>query len=138
MTFEQAQACEPCAHAELRGGLGRELESLQRLLDTAVEQLVRSFTSMNEAMSADPARERLREQFRGDVDQVITSLQFHDVAAQMISNLRARMELLELAALSAASGPLFDDRSRLLTEALRLSKRRPDVDCGRRGDVDLF
>ncbi|MBI3529285.1 MAG: hypothetical protein HY067_15110 [Betaproteobacteria bacterium] len=135
---EEAEGTEPLAHAELWGGLERDLERLQGLLDGAVEQLRRSFTSMSEAMNSDPAGERLRERFCDEADRVITCLQFHDVASQMISNMRGRAELLEIAALTAAPGAMAEARSRLLAEALQLSKRRPDVDCDRSGDVDLF
>lgn len=132
---KEAKGAEPAAHAGLRGGLERDLERLQGLLDAAVEQLRHSLTSMNDAMNADPAGEQLREGVRADVDRVVTSLQFHDLASQMISNMRGRAQLLETAALTAAPG---EARSRLLAEALQLSKRSPDAVCDRRGDVDLF
>jgi hypothetical protein len=135
---EEASGTEPLGHAELWVGLECDLDRLQGMLDAAMEQLRLSFTSMSEAMNSDPAGERLRERFRADVDRVVTCLQFHDIASPMIASMRARAELLEIAALSAAPRAMVEARSRLLREALQVSKRHVDANSGGSGDVNPF
>ncbi|HVY06620.1 MAG TPA: hypothetical protein VHB46_11650 [Burkholderiales bacterium] len=130
---------EPAAHAELWGGLERDLERLQILLDGATEELSRSFCAMSDTLAGIAPDEDARKRVRVEADRVVTCLQFHDVASQIISNLRGRAELLEMAALAATPDSMVDARSRLLADALRLTKSRPDIDFDKKsGDVDLF
>ena len=138
MGYENPSGSEPLNHAELWGGQERDLERLQDLLDGAVEQLRMAFESMDEAAAGGLQGQRLRAQFREDARRVVTCLQFHDIASQMIANMRGRAELLEVAALAAAPGAMVEARSRLLADALHLSKSRPEVDFDRCGDVNPF
>ncbi len=134
----EEEACEPPAHAELWGGLDRDLERLQGVLDHAAEQLGHSFTSLSNSVNSDLAADPLRARFRDEVGNVITSLQFHDAASQMIMNMRARAILLEAAALTGTPGEMLEVRSRLLEEALHLSNGRPAAHSDRNGEVELF
>lgn len=138
MGQEDTSANAPLSHAELWGGMERDLERLQGVIDGAVEELTRSFSGMLEASAKETDAGRLREKLGVEARRAITCLQFHDLASQMIANLRGRAELLEMAALAAAPGSLVEERSRLLTDALRLTRSRPGTDADKSGDVELF
>jgi hypothetical protein len=102
-------------HPELWGGLERDLGRLQGLMDGAVERMAE------------------------DVRLVLTCLQFHDIATQMITNMRSRSALLELAALVAVPGEAAAEHARLLEQASQLSRRCPDDSWNDQGgDVELF
>jgi len=126
-------------HPELWGGLERDLARLQGLLDGAVEKVRDAFARVAATVDTGAATAEERHRIGGDVRIIMTSLQFHDIASQMIANMRSRAALLELAALVAAPGEVADEHARLLNEAARLAERCPDdawSDQG--GDIELF
>lgn len=135
MGREHLTASPMQAHPELWGGLERDLGRLQALMDAAVERMREAFARIGEAVGGDATRDTVAQ----DVRQVLTCLQFHDIATQMITNMRSRSALLELAALAVTPGEAAAEHARLLEEAARLTRRCPDdawSDQG--GDVELF
>lgn len=135
----QAEASETPVHPDLWGGLERDLDRLQGLMDQAVEQLRDAFGQMATGIEASGLSPEQRELVDGHVRRMTTCLQFHDIASQMLSNLRSRAALLELAALVAAPGMAADQHARLLEQAARLAGRCPDDNWNvQGGDVELF
>lgn len=135
----QAAAAASPAHPELQGGLERDLGRLQGLLDDAVAQMRETFARVIELLDAGTVPGETNESMAKEVGLILTSLQFHDIASQMIANMRSRSALLELAALAGVPGNPTQEHGRLLDEALRLAGRCPDgnwTDQG--GDVELF
>lgn len=138
MGREHLTASPMQAHPELWGGLERDLGRLQALMDAAVERMREAFARIGTAVADGAAVEASRDQVAQDVRQVLTCLQFHDIATQMITNMRSRSALLELAALAVAPGTVVAERERLLKEAARLTQRCPDPWSDQGGDVELF
>lgn len=129
----------PREHAELWGGLERDLGRLQGLLDSAVERLNAAFERIGEAAAALPAGNEINVRISEDARRVVTCLQFHDIASQLIGSMCNRAALLEMAALVVAPGAVADEHARLLTQALQLTHQPPGgarIDVG--GEVDLF
>jgi hypothetical protein len=98
-------------------GLDRELERLQILLDFATNLLRTSLTAMTRTAEEGLAQEAGRLQFQDDANRAIASLHLHEVAAQMIADLRARADL-ETAAISSVPEALAQAHSQLLADAL--------------------
>ena len=121
---ESASSSGSMGRPEGWGGLERELERLQILLDFAIDQLRTSLTAMTLIAADGLAQEAARLQFQDDASRAIASLHLHDVAAQMIADLRARAEL-ETVALSSAPDAMVQAHSRLLTEALSGAETNP-------------
>jgi hypothetical protein len=133
------EAGQTALRGDSGAGLDLDLEHLQEMMDNAVEQIRGAFTRMGEAvgphgMDAD-VRGRIAEESR----RVIASLQFHDIASQLIAKIRTRAALLELAA-RARPPDLVDGQSDgLLARVDKVVRHRPvAVEVDRRGDVDLF
>jgi len=126
-------------HPELWGGLERDLGRLQGLMDGAVERMRDAFARIAAGVEAGPDDAGARAQVAEDVRLVLTCLQFHDIATQMITNMRSRSALLELAALVAVPGEAAAEHARLLEQASQLSRRCPDDSWNDQGgDVELF
>lgn len=127
------------AHPELWGGLERDLGRLQGLMDGAVEQMRDAFSRVAAAAEAGSIPPDVRERIATEIRILLTSLQFHDIASQMIANMRSRSALLELAALVAVPGDVADEHARVLGEAARLAVRCPDENSNdQAGDIELF
>lgn len=127
------------AHPELWGGLERDLDRLQGLMDGAVEQMRDAFSRIAAVVDSGPVPADARERISGEVRLILSSLQFHDIASQMIANMRSRSALLELAALVAVPAEVADEHARLLNEASRLAESCPDNSWNDQGgDVELF
>ncbi len=126
-------------HPDLWGGLERDLGRLQGLMDQAVEQLRDAFGKVAAGIEASGLAPEQRELIAGQVRRMTTGLQFHDIASQMLANMRARAALLELAALVAVPGMAADQHARLLEQAARLTGGCPDDNWNvQGGDVELF
>jgi len=139
MGREQIAAPPVPAHPELWGGLERDLGRLQGLMDGAVERMRDAFSRIAAEVADDPASAESRGRVAEDVRLVLTCLQFHDIASQMITNMRSRSALLELAALVAVPAESAGQHARLLEEASQLSRRCPDDSWNDQGgDVELF
>lgn len=135
----QAIAAAGPAHPELRGGLDRDLGRLQGLMDGAVEQMRDAFARVVAVLDAGPVAEETRERIAKEAGRILTCLQFHDIASQMIANMRSRSALLELAALVAVPANAAQEHARLLDQAARLAARCPDDSSNDQGgDVELF
>lgn len=119
MGRHEGASSETLVHPEWWGGLERDLGRLQALLDFAVAQMRASLHALSLNAAVGLEEETARARFRDDVDRAIASLQLHDLAFQIIADLRARAEMLETAALSAAPDAMAQAHSRLLADALR-------------------
>ncbi|MEO8005079.1 MAG: hypothetical protein ABI771_09255 [Betaproteobacteria bacterium] len=109
---------------ECWSGLERELERLQVLLDFATGLLRTSVTAMTRIAAEGLAQEAARLQFQDDANRAIASLHLHDVAAQMLADLRARAEL-ETVGLSVPD-VMARAHSCLLAEALSDAETNTD------------
>ena len=127
------------AHPELWGGLERDLCRLQGLMDQAVDQMRDAFGRISARMDARQVPDADREAIALEIRRILTSFQFHDIASQMIVNMRSRSALLELAALVAVPGLAADQHARLLEQAAKLARQCPDDNWNDQGgDVELF
>jgi hypothetical protein len=134
-----ADAAPMPAHPELWGGLERDLSRLQGLMDQAVEQMRDAFSRISARVDAGQVPAAERELIGAEIRRILTSFQFHDIASQMIVNMRSRAALLELAALVAMPGQAADEHARLLEQAAQLTRRCPDENWNDQGgDVELF
>jgi hypothetical protein len=135
----QREAAPMPAHPELWGGLERDLGRLQALMDQAMEQLRDAFGRISEQLDAGQVPAPERERMAAQINRILVSFQFHDIASQMMANMRSRAALLELAALVAVPGQAADEHARLLEQAAHLTKRCPDENWNDQGgDVELF
>jgi hypothetical protein len=126
MGRHEGASSESLVHPEWWGGLERDLSRLQALLDFAVGQLRSSLDAMSLNAAVGLAQEAARARFRDDVDRALASLQLYDLASRIIADLRARAEMLETAARSAAPDAMAQAHSRLLSDALRDTDTAPD------------
>ena len=117
--MSQHESASPTSmdHPEWWGGLERDLERLQVLLDFATGLLRTSLTAMTRTAEQGLAQEAARLQFQDDANRAIASLHLHDVAAQMLADLRARAEL-ETGAPPSVPDAMARAHSHLLAEAL--------------------
>jgi hypothetical protein len=105
------------APPEWRVGLDHDLERLQVQLDFATGILRTALAAMRRTAEAGLAQEAARLHFREDADRAIASLHLHEVAAQMIADLRGRANA-ESGAPSSAPEAMAQARAQLLADAL--------------------
>ncbi len=117
MSHHESASSESMGRPEWWDGFERDLERLQILLDFATGLLRTSLTAMARIAEEGLAQEAARLQFQDDANRAIASLHLHDVAAQMIANLRGHAEL-ETGALPSVPDAMARAHSRLLAEAL--------------------
>jgi hypothetical protein len=117
MSHHESAPSESMGRPQRWDGLDRDLERLQILLDFATGLLRTSLTAMTRAAEAGLVQDVVRLQFQDDANRAIASLHLHEVAAQMIADLRARADL-ETVALSSAPDAMAKAHSQLLTDAL--------------------
>jgi hypothetical protein len=98
-------------------GFERDLERLQILLDFATDLLRASLSAMTRTAGEGLLQESVRLQFQDDANRAIASLHLHEVAAQMIADLRARADL-QTPALSSVPDAMAQAHSQLLADAL--------------------
>jgi hypothetical protein len=117
MSHHETASSESMGRPEWWDGLDRDLERLQILLDFATGLLRTSLTAMTRKPEEGLAQEAGRLQFQDDANRAIASLHLHEVAAQMIADLRARADV-ETAARSLAPDAMAQAHSQLLADAL--------------------
>lgn len=100
-----------------RGGLDRDLERLQVLLDFATGLLRTSLAAMTRTAEAGLAQGAAHRQFQEEANRALASLHLHDVAAQMLADLRTGGDF-EPDALPSVPDAMAQAHSRLLAEAL--------------------
>lgn len=117
MSQHESASPDSMGRLEGRGGLERDLERLQVLLDFATGLLRTSLTAMTRTAEAGLAHEAAHKQFQEDASRALASLHLHDVAAQMLADLRTGGGL-ETEALPSMPDAMARAHSRLLAEAL--------------------
>lgn len=117
MGQHESASSESMDRPHRRDAFERDLERLQILVDFATGLLRTSLTAMIRVAGEGLAGEAGRLQFQDHANRAIASLHLHDVAAQMIADLRGHTELAT-AGVPSVSDAMARAHSRLLAEAL--------------------
>lgn len=140
------------AFAHHGGCLQGDMAQLKSLIDDAVGNLMISFAAITElarsqarCLEETPPDERGRcvalvQEIERQSRSAVVYLQFHDMASQLVGNMRSRIDALETAACLASGDSGASQQIRdVLAHVAFLEQRKPTaLPVMKTGDVELF